>query len=333
MRLKHITVSLKELYHIVDESLRQIGLPEEHVEITRDVLMYAQLRGNNQGLVKIPVRGVLPRADATATQITRRLPCVVHFNANGNSGMATMHAAAIESVALANVHGVAVASVGNLSSSTGAIGYYANLIAQAGKIGIVMAGSPKAVAPVGSTSPILGTNPIAISTPTPAGPVVLDMTTAKMAWYGLIQAQQAAETIAADTAYDANGAMTTDPAAALGGAIMAFAGNKGSGLALMIEVLTGPLIGSALAGEDDAGSNFGDLIITLDPAAFGDHDMFMKRVGLLMEKVKSAQIAPGCEEIMLPGERGNRQSQAVQMNDRIEIEKSLYDQLVTLAQG
>ena len=158
-------IPVDRLIELTEKSLRGIGVPEDDIEIVRDVLLYAELRGNNQGLVKIPARGVLPRADAKPVEITRRVACAALINANGNSGMAAVSRAATEAADLARTHGVGIVGVNNLSSSTGAIGFYADRIARENLIGIVMAGSVKAVAVAGGVKPVLGTNPIAIGVP------------------------------------------------------------------------------------------------------------------------------------------------------------------------
>lgn len=181
-------IPVDRLIELTEKSLRGIGVPEDDIEIVRDVLLYAELRGNNQGLVKIPARGVLPRADAKPIEITRRVACAALINANGNSGMAAVSRAATEAADLARTHGVGIVGVNNLSSSTGAIGFYADRIARENLIGIVMAGSVKAVALAGGVKPVLGTNPIAIGVPSSGGPVVLDMATAAMGWFRRINA-------------------------------------------------------------------------------------------------------------------------------------------------
>ena len=326
-----IQVAVDHLIALVDKSLKGIGVPEGDIETIRDILMYAELRGNNQGLVKIPVRGVLPSADATPMEVSRNMPCAAHIKVNGNSGMVAANKAAIEASGLAEIHGVGLVGTSGRATSTGAIGYYADLMAKQGMIGIVMAGSPKAVAIAGGVDATMGTNPIAIAVPTSDGPVILDMATSAMAWYGLIQAQQRGQSIPDGIAYDADGDLTTDPGEALKGAIMAFAGHKGSGLALMVEVLTGPLIGTNIAGDDDRAPNFGDLFIALNPAALGGAATFAGRVDALMATVKTGRKIDGCDEILLPGERGNRQSEAARTDNRMSLNKALYDQLIELA--
>lgn len=326
-----IAVPLDRLTGIVEASLRAIGVPAADVEIVREVLLYAELRGNNQGLAKIPARGVLPRADAGPLRIERRMPCVMHIDANGRSGMATLNFAALEAVALAQVHGIGLVGVRNRAGSTGAVGYYVERIAARGLVGIILGGSPKAVAPAGTVEPLLGTNPIAIGVPSSSRPVVLDMATSAIAWYGLIQAQSRGEAIAPGIAYGADGAFTTDPGAALKGAITAFAGHKGSGLALMIELLTGPLIGNSLVTDGDDPGAYGEMVLAISPSAFGEPAQFVARSDAFLQRVKAARRASGCDEILLPGERGDRRAQAARAANSVELDQALYEQLVELA--
>ena len=256
---------------------------------------------------------MLPDPDAKPIEITRTLPAVAHIAINGNSGMVAATKAATEAADLAHTHGVGVVGTSGRATSTGAMGYYADLIAREGMVGIVMAGSPKVMAIAGGVDPDLGTNPIAIGMPAGDGPVVFDMTTAAMAWFGLIQAQQRGEQIPDGIAYDATGAATNDPGEAMKGATMTFGGHKGSGLAFMIEILTGPLLGNNIAGDGRAPSS-GDLFIAMNPAALGGADTFGEQVDAFIARVKAGRKVEGFDEILLPGERGNRQTAAVAQN-------------------
>lgn len=80
---------------------------------------------------------------------------------------------------------------------------------------------------------------------------------------------------------------------------------KGSNIALMIELLAGPLVGGAV--QDKLGSkNWGNLMIALDPSTMGAPRTIMHNVQLMLGRVKGARKAAGVKEIMLPGERGDR---------------------------
>ena len=139
---------------------------------------------------------------------------------------------------------------------------------------------------------------MAIGIPSSGDPVVLDMATAIMAYYGLIEAKTAGRKIPAGIAYDSKGKFTTDPAKAMDGALLPFdKDRKGSGLALMVEVLTGPLVAASFVGFGDTGTNWGNLIWVIDPELLIDQKTFKKNVQKLVEKVKSIKKIKGVKEI------------------------------------
>ena len=159
------TVSYLDLKQLTDEALEAIGLSDTDREIVREVLLFAELRGNNQGLIKIPLKAVQPSAEAIPMVIEHPFPAVAHIKGNGQLGMVVMDRAVDVVTNAATQCGIGLVATTGTSTSTGAIGYFAEKIAKAGKIGVVMCGTPKAVAVEGGYEPILGTNPIAISVP------------------------------------------------------------------------------------------------------------------------------------------------------------------------
>ncbi len=323
------SISYLDLKQLTEEALEAIGLSGIDLEIVRDVLLYAELRGNSQGLIKIPQKAVQPSPDAIPMVIEQPFPAVTHIKGNGQVGMVVMDRAADAAIDAATQCGIGLVAMSGTSTSTGAIGYFAEKIAQAGKIGIVMSGTPKAVAVEGGTDPILGTNPIAISAPYKGGSVALDMTTAEMAFFGLIQARERGASIPEGIAYDEDGAPTTDPAAALRGAIRSFSGAKGSGLALMVEILTGPLTGADILQEDT--KNRGSLILAIDPATFGDAETFETRTATLLEGIKASRPLHADQAIRLPGEGSRRKMDAALASGELKIDAQLLRQLKEVA--
>lgn len=318
-----IEADLTKLRQLCERLVAAEGYGKAQAAQIVDVLMYAELRGNNQGLVKI-VEGAIPALTTSEGVLTDR-GSVVHLDAEGGNGMLVVAAAAEVAAARAREHGVAAMAISNTSGSTGAIGYYVRAMARQGVIGLLLGGTPKAVAPEGGASRVFGTNPLAFAFPRAgAEPVVLDMATSAVAFYGLIQARDRGGAIPADVALDAEGAPTTDPAAALAGAIRAFGGAKGSGLALMVELLTGALAGGGLPGAADADSNRGTLLIALDPAAFGQD--VAAGAEATLAAMKGARPEPG-GEILLPGERGDRLAADQMARGKVEIDQSLLDAL------
>ena len=326
-----VTVSLSELNDLVEVCLVRLGLESFELQIVRDVLMYAQTRENSQGLVKIIEGTVRPDPDASQVSVAGGMGAVLRLNGNRGLGMVVSYIATEEVARLARQFGVGVVCTCNTSSSTGAIGFYAERLANEGLVGIVCAGSPKVMAAAGGIDPVFGTNPIAIAMPTAAEPLVLDMATASSTWFGLIAARDANEFIPIGHAVDKYGNATTDPESAMSGAVMPFGGHRGAGLAAMIEMLTGPLAGAAIVGDEDSATNRGMFFLAIDPAAFGDAESVLRQARLLVERVKASRRNEGVDEIRLPGEHSRKRQQANLVAGEVRLDQKLYEDLKAFA--
>src|SRR5262249_24469248 len=115
----------------------------------------------------------------------------------------------------------------------------------------------------------------------------------------------------------------TDPGAALAGAIRTFGGYKGAALALMVEVLTGALVGTS---HDANGHklDWGNLVIALSPDLLVDREVFTAQVSALVARLKGTKQLTGVEESLVPGERGNRILDEVNRSGAVEIEDQLW---------
>ncbi len=157
-----------------------------------------------------------------------------------------------------------------------ALWYEVESVADRGLAGMAMCPSYSAVAPAGGSRPLLGTNPFAFGWPRPDGPpYVFDFATSVAARGEIELRRRAGDPIPEGWAVDADGAPTTDPDAALAGAMLPFGGHKGSAIATMVELLAGALIGDMSSREvlDDLGGTslvpvHGELILAFDPARF-----------------------------------------------------------------
>ena len=170
-----LSVPIDELVETTRRGIKSYGYDDNETKILLDVMMYAQLRGNNQGIIKVTTKGIA--RDPAAGPITAEHETMLSacFNGNKNAGMVVLHKAMETAVEKAKVHGFGVCGTNNTSTSTGALGYYAETVAKQGMIALVLAVSPEFVAPNGAIEPIFGTNPIGVGIPTKNGPVVLDM--------------------------------------------------------------------------------------------------------------------------------------------------------------
>ncbi|MBP9817215.1 Ldh family oxidoreductase [Candidatus Shapirobacteria bacterium] len=320
-------ISISELKTLVDKALVKYGYQPEEVNIISEVLMYAQLRGNNQGVVKLIGKGI-PK-DPTASEIKTIKETKLSSLLDGahNQGMVVMKKAVETAILKAKEHGFGIVGINNTSTSTGAIGYFARQIAKENLIGFVFAGSPPSVNYHGSYQAIFGTNPFAIGVPTDSEPVVLDMATSAMPYFGLIEAKTAGRQIPEGIAYDEQGNLTTNPALAMEGAIRPFDGSyKGASLSLIVEMFTGPLIAASYVGISPE-KGWGNLIYAIDPTMLVDINDFKKQTSELATKVKSTKKMPGVDEIFMPGEKGDKTTKSRLDAGEIEVEDNLLNEL------
>ena len=324
-------VRLDHLNEVVGNALDNLGLDIAERDTVRQVLMYAQLRGSSQGLVKIKERTVLPDKNCTEITVEQKTSSITRINGGGHTGMYVLHNAATVAVDLVQHAGIALVSTHNTRSSTGSIGFYANRIAASGYIAMVLAGSPKVMAMEGGIDPVFGTNPVAIAIPANNEPLVLDMATADTTWFAVINARDNNQTLAPGAAIDADGKPTINPVEAMQGALRTFGGAKGSGLALMFEFLTAVLGNASTLG--DAHDNRSNTIIAIDPSAI-DGD-FKNRASDFIAGLKQTRPVDnaGTEaSIRLPGEQSNARAARCIDENKVVIDSALYRYLLELAQ-
>lgn len=145
-----------------------------------------------------------------------------------------------------------------------------------GLAAIAMCPSYATVAPTGGTSPLLGTNPMAFGWPRPGQhPYVFDFATSMVARGEVELHRLDGREIPEGWAIDAQGRPTTDPVAALEGAMLPFGGHKGSAISTMIELLAGAMIGDLTSpealehlGTTTLAPQHGELILAFSPERF-----------------------------------------------------------------
>jgi len=327
-------ISTGELEELTIRAVRNFGYTEHEVRIISEVLLYAQLRGNNQGVAKLIGKGIPKDQGAGEIVIEKETPISVRINGNRNHAMVVVRKALDMVTEKAGTSGFAIAGTFNTNTSSGAIGYFASEMAKQGLIGFVFGRSPERVAMYGSYEPVFGTNPLAVGIPAEPDPIVLDMSTAAISFYGLVEADTAGAEIPGDAAYDTEGRPTTSPREAIRGAIRSFdRGHKGSGLALLGEILAGPLVGAAFCGLGDSKGNWGHLLYAIDPGILGDRDEFTANVSRMIRKIKSTRKLPGVTDIFVPGERGAMLARDRLARGELEIEENLLAGLRAAAAG
>jgi LDH2 family malate/lactate/ureidoglycolate dehydrogenase len=326
-------VQISGLEDLAHRALGYYGYDEEESRAILEILMYAQMAGNNQGLIKLIGKGIPKDERAQATEVVKETRLSALIDGHRQMGMLVLKEAVKMALDKAREHGFAIVGTTNTFTSTGAIGYYAREIAKEGFLGFVFAGTPSKVCAHGSYEPIFGTNPLAIGVPSDNEPIVLDMATAAMSNYGLIEANVAGRSISDDVAYDREGNPTTSAAKALEGATRPFDRSyKGAGLAMMVEVLTGPLV-AASVGDSYKDRGRGNLVYVMDPELLVDKEIFSHQISQLAERVRNTKRLPGVDEVLVPGEIESRSLQERLRSGEIEIEENLYRELEKMAKA
>ncbi len=310
--------------------LLSTNFSQEQSEKVAEYLLWAEMSGNKtQGIVKMTgaeaIQNIVPEREVSVIRETKLSQLI---DAGRNPAPLTTQIATDTAILKAKEHGFAIVGIKNSFSSNGAQAFYVEKIAKENLIGIMCSRSPASAAGFGSIDPIFGTNPIGFGFPTNEQPLVFDTATSAMTFYALVLAKARGEQIPENMAIDYDGNPTTDPAAAMGGALLPFDRSyKGSGFALVVEMLAGPLVGGAWVDNKTFKEEWGTTVMVIDPELLVDIADFKANASDLLGKVKSARKANGVEEIRLPGENGRKLYDAALGSGFVEIDDAIARQL------
>ena len=335
-------VTADRLRRFAQEVFERAGMSPTHAATVADVLVWANLRGvDSHGVMRIPRyvamidTGVMNPKPSLTTQA--ETPASVLIDADRAAGPIAMTAAMTAAAGKARTAGVGLAFV-RATTHTAALGYYTLKGAEAGMAAMAMAASWPNMAYHGARAAGVSTSPISIAVPGgERGPVVFDMGTGVVGMGKLIQARKTGQPIQPGWALDASGAPTTDPRAAE--IPLPLGGPKGSGLALMLELVTSLIVGNPiLAGsleEMAAGGHplhkQNGLALAIDLARFVDPGVFRREVERLVAALKRLPRDPEVAEILMPGERGSR-TLAARSREGIPVPLAVLAELAAVAE-
>lgn len=308
-------VSLQALTAFVTELFAASGVPEPDAALIARVLVWSNLRGvDSHGVLRIP--GYLARVEnginnpTPDMKIVTDLPAAAVLDADRAFGQVALSRASAIAIEKAAACGIGLCLI-RRATHMGAIGYFTLEMAAEGMAGIAINVSRPNMAYPGARSAGIATSPIAISVPgADHAPLMLDMATATQSMGKIQLARDAGSELGEGWAIDRDGNPTTDPAKA---AIpTALGGHKGGGLSLMFECLTSlmvanPLIAPFIEGAPDGRIHMQNgLMIAIDISKFGNVGDYAREVDRLAAAVKTLPRADGVDEILVPGERGDR---------------------------
>jgi L-2-hydroxycarboxylate dehydrogenase (NAD+) len=315
-------------------------LSKEHALICAEALINAELVGApSHGLSRLKMycdrikkKVINSRPKIKIKKISQTIS---HIDANNSIGFVAADIAIKTAIKNAKKTGLGLVAVKN-SGHYGLSGYYAEQAVKNNLMVMVFTSAPPAVAPHGALKSLFGTNPICFGTPTGSKiPFILD-TSISMINRGKIRvAAREGKKIPEGVALDRYGKPTTDPKKALEGVQLPIAGFRGSGLAWMVDILSGVFTGGNHAGRvkdpftDFSGpQNIGHLFFVIKPNLFVGNS-FNKRIKDNIKTIKRLPKIKGVKEILYPGQnKFNRYKNNIKKD--IKITKNILKDLQSL---
>ena len=305
---------LTTLHEFAKSILIGNGVPEPSAETTARCLLAADLRGiDTHGVNRIPSymervrQGVLdPAAVPTLHPIT---PVVAQVDGHNSFGFLSATMAMDHAITVAQTYGIGMVSVKH-SNHFGMSAWIVQRAIEADMMSLVFTNSSPALPVFGGKEKLMGVSPIACGAPAgKAPPFILDMAPSVAARGKIYKAKRRGEKIPLDWALDGEGKVTDDASAALKGVMLPMGGPKGSALAIMMDVFSGALSGSAFAGgvtnpyDPSKPADVGHFIVAIKPDLFMDMEEFKSRMDYLYQRVVSSEKAAGVDRVYYPGER------------------------------
>lgn len=255
--------------------------------------------------------------------ITRPAPAIILSDAKGGAAHPGFDAAFGSLVETATAFGLALFTQRN-AFTCGALGYFAGRLADQGLVAIAATNGPPLVAGSSSGTPVYCTNPMAFAAPVAGGPpLLIDQSSSATAFVNIRAAAEAGRPIPAGWALDAAGQPTTDPGQAIKGALLAFGGERGANVALMVEILAAAMSGANWSldappfGQGSEGPGTGMTVIALAPQ-FVDPG-FSERLAAQLERLSG-------HGVHVPG-RAKARARAQAQTRGIAVDRALHDRI------
>lgn len=334
-------VEADKLTAFCEEVFTAAGVPNKEAGIISRSLVDANLIGlGSHGVSR--VTDYLARLDEglinrkTDIRVISETAGTALLDAGNGWGQVASERAVKIAIQKAREVGVAWVGVSN-SNHNGTAAYWTKKLAEAGMVGMSATNGSPVMAPFGGQEASLGTNPISIAVPSRSGhPVVLDMATSAQARGKILIAAKNGEPIPEGWALNKFGQPTTDAQEAFEGTILPMAGPKGSGLAMMIDILAGVLTGGNFGAhmprmyEDSQPQRLGHFFMAVDIAAMMPLENFLERMDTRERETRESAPAAGFKNVLMPGDIEAEKARTNLLKG-VELSRAIHDELLKTA--
>jgi len=287
-------------------------LSNSHASICANALINAELVGApTHGLSRLKMycdrinkKVINPKPKIKIKKISQS---IAHIDADNSIGFVAANIGMKHAINNAKKTGFGLVGI-KRSGHYGLSGYYAEQAVKKNLIAFCFTNAPPAIAPHGAKKSLFGTNPICFGTPTSSKvPFILDTSVSVINRGKIRVAARSGKKIPEGVALDKNGKPTTDAKKALAGVQLPIAGFRGSGLAWMVDILSGVLTGGNHGGkvkdpfDDFSGpQNIGHLFIVIKPNLFVNN--YNQRIKENIKRIKKLPKIKGVKKILYPGQ-------------------------------
>ena len=287
-------------------------LSNSHASICANALINAELVGApTHGLSRLKMycdrinkKVINPKPKIKIKKISQS---IAHIDADNSIGFVAADIGIKHAINNAKKTGFGLVGI-KKSGHYGLSGYYAEQAVKKNLIAFCFTNAPPAIAPHGAKKSLFGTNPICFGTPSSSKvPFILDTSVSVINRGKIRVAARSGKKIPEGVALDKNGKPTTDAKKALAGVQLPIAGFRGSGLAWMVDILSGVLTGGNHGGkvkdpfDDFSGpQNIGHLFIVIKPNLFVNN--YSQRIKENIKRIKKLPKIKGVKKILYPGQ-------------------------------
>ncbi|MEK7622735.1 MAG: Ldh family oxidoreductase [Patescibacteria group bacterium] len=319
-------ITIPELRKLIYQALKTKHYDGKDADRIAEVILFGQLSNKtSHGIVRLFIAGSsqLAQKPTGKPKIVIDTPASQIIDANQNPAMLVMSLAMEKAMEKATKVGFAITGTRNTYSTCGSLSYYLEKIAQTNLIGIAMARSPLCMASFSTAEPLFGTNPVGFAIPAEPQPFIFDMGTTAISWGALLIAQATGKSLPENVAVDETGELTTNPNKAK--SLLSFDNTyKGSGLAMIVEILAGILVGAGFIDMPKR-NDWGNFLLVFSPKLVGDVKEFKRKMKMMIERMKKAKMKVG-EKMRIPGETTIKTRDENLRKGWIEIDDSLMKQ-------
>ena len=315
------------------------NLISSHALICANALINAELVGApSHGLSRLKMycdrikkKVINPKPKIKIKKISQS---ICHVDANNSIGFVAADIGIKQAIKNAKKTGIGLVGIKN-SGHYGLSGYYAEQAVKKNLIAFCFTNAPPAIAPHGARKSLFGTNPICFGTPTSSKvPFILDTSVSVINRGKIRVAARTGKKIPKGVALDKFGKPTTDAKKALEGVQLPIAEFRGSGLAWMVDILSGVFTGGNHAGrvkdpfDDFSGpQNIGHLFIVIKPNLFVGN--YSQRIKENIKRIKKLPKIKGVKEILYPGQSKSRRYK-INLKKVINVPKNILEDLKKL---